>query len=166
MPAELPSAAIADAGPIIHLDELGVLFVLGGFREILVPDVVAMEAERHRPTWRSRAPAGLRTEDPPEERMRNFLRVASLDVGEAAALALWQGHTTAILLCDDLPARRYAEGIGCPVTGTLGLVLWAGRVGRLETERARALVKSIPERTTLHIRPALLDAALRSLEDD
>jgi hypothetical protein len=100
MPAELPSAAIADAGPIIHLDELGVLSVLGGFREVLVPDVVAMEAERHRPTWRSRAPAGLRTESPPQERMENFLRVGSLAVGEAAALALWREHPMAVLLCD------------------------------------------------------------------
>ena len=165
MPAELPSAAIADAGPIIHLDELGVLSVLGGFREVLVPDAVAMEADRHRPTWRSRAPAGLRTESPPEERMENFLRVAALDVGEAAALALWQEHPTAVLLCDDLAARQYAEGIGCAVTGTLGLVLWAGRVGRLELVRTRSLVKSIPDRTTLHIRPSLLAAALHSLDD-
>ena len=58
MPADLPSAAVADAGPLIHLDELDVLHVLGGFREVLVPEIVAAEANRHRPDWRSRAPAG------------------------------------------------------------------------------------------------------------
>lgn len=165
MPAELASAAIADAGPLIHLDELDVLFVLAGFREVLVPEVVAIEATRHRPRWRTTAPTVLRIENPPFERAQHLMSTASLDLGEAAAFALWENHPDAVLLCDDLAARNHAESIGCSVTGTLGLLLWAGRVGRVDIARTRELVASIPQRTTLHIRPALLTAALRSLDD-
>ena len=36
-------AAVADAGPLIHLDELDALPLLAGFTEVLVPAVVSTE---------------------------------------------------------------------------------------------------------------------------
>jgi hypothetical protein len=41
--------AILDAGPIIHLDELGCLPLLSDFQELIVPIAVWQEVERHRP---------------------------------------------------------------------------------------------------------------------
>ncbi len=168
-PAELPAAAIADAGPLIHLDELGVLDLLSGFSEVMVPSVVAAEASRHRLGWQQRAPAVTRIVEPdPErvERVRSRSDEERLDPGEVAALALWQEHQEAVLLCDDLAARRRAAAMGCEVAGTLGILLWAARTSTLDEERTRALLASIPTRSTLHLTPALLDAALRSLEAD
>ncbi len=43
-----PPVVIADAGPLIHLDELDALVVLSNFERILVPDAVWRELERHR----------------------------------------------------------------------------------------------------------------------
>jgi len=39
---------IADAGPIIHLDEPGCLDFLANFDKVLVPEAVWLEVERHR----------------------------------------------------------------------------------------------------------------------
>jgi hypothetical protein len=40
---------VCDAGPLIHLDELGVLDLLEDFDTVLVPDAVWNEVQRHRP---------------------------------------------------------------------------------------------------------------------
>ena len=40
---------IADAGPIIHLDELNSLSLLTGFDKIIIPETVWHEVQHHRP---------------------------------------------------------------------------------------------------------------------
>jgi hypothetical protein len=45
-PIEPPATAICDAGPLIHLDELGSVDLLTGFGEILVPEQVCVEVVR------------------------------------------------------------------------------------------------------------------------
>ena len=42
-------AVVCDAGPLIHLHELGCLDLLGEFSTVLVPDTVWREVEAHRP---------------------------------------------------------------------------------------------------------------------
>lgn len=44
-----PPLVICDAGPLIHLDELDALDLLADFPEVLVPDAVWREVDRHRP---------------------------------------------------------------------------------------------------------------------
>ena len=44
-----PPLVVCDAGPLIHLDELGALDLLADFAEVLVPDAVWREVAQHRP---------------------------------------------------------------------------------------------------------------------
>jgi hypothetical protein len=44
--------AVVDAGPIIHLDELGCLDLLEGLGELSIPQAVWEEVRRHRPQLR------------------------------------------------------------------------------------------------------------------
>lgn len=46
---KVPLDVVCDAGPLIHLDELGCLDLLADFRSVLVPEQVRQEVERHRP---------------------------------------------------------------------------------------------------------------------
>jgi hypothetical protein len=39
---------IADAGPVIHLDELSCLYLLADFGRVIIPETVWMEVQRHR----------------------------------------------------------------------------------------------------------------------
>lgn len=41
---------VCDAGPLIHLDELDCLDLLGDFPEVLVPEAVWREVLKHRPS--------------------------------------------------------------------------------------------------------------------
>ena len=161
-------AAVADAGPLIHLDELEALPLLAGFTEVLVPAVVSTEVSRHRSGWTDRAPSCLREADPNPQSLRALNEEAisaDLDLGELSALALWREHPDFVLLCDDLAARRTAERLGCEVAGTLGVVLWAARTGRLRVEEARTLIRAIPNQTTLHVRAALIEQVASGLDD-
>ena len=40
---------VCDAGPLIHLDEVGCVNLLADFAQVLVPDAVWVEVARHRP---------------------------------------------------------------------------------------------------------------------
>jgi len=165
----ISNAAIADAGPLIHLDEMEWLFVLETFSTVWVPPEVADEATRHRPHWKDSAPANIRIEAASPgarqwwEAERKFVQ---LDQGEKAALALWRSHQDAILLCDDLQARTVAQDFGVPVMGTLGLILRAAQFSLRPIPDVRAILTDLPKRSTLHLKPALLQRVLDSLPEE
>jgi hypothetical protein len=48
--ADPANLVVCDAGPLIHLDELGCLSLLRDFVQVQVPDAVWQEVRRHRPS--------------------------------------------------------------------------------------------------------------------
>lgn len=82
-------SVIADAGPLIHLDELNVLWLLADFAKVLVPATIASELDQHRPhlllrtevTWQHCA-AKL----PRDPRLAALCQLFSLHSGEQDAL--------------------------------------------------------------------------------
>jgi predicted nucleic acid-binding protein len=157
-----PEAAVADAGPLIHLDELSCLHLLEAYEKVWVPGTVAIETERHRQGWRKRAPGNIERIDVDAgaiDEIREKIS-ARLDLGELESLAFWQGHRDASLLCDDLKARTIARELGASVIGTLGLLIKGAKTGRIELDEALQLILSIPRRSTLHIRRDLIQVAV------
>jgi predicted nucleic acid-binding protein len=126
-----PLEVVCDAGPLIHLDEIGCLDLLLDFPIVFVPGQVWEEVGRHR------------TLDPPsaerfrripvqisaEARFQILARTFSLAVGEQAALSLMALHPTAFLLTDDSAARLAAKALGYRSYGTLGVLLRSIRRG-------------------------------------
>ncbi len=105
---EKTSIVICDAGPIIHLDELACLDLMGDFEEILIPDTVWKEIEHHRPSALEKTGTSFRR-CLPENRMSEPLSVVcqmfSLDAGEIEALAILERHPSVLFLTDDAAAR-------------------------------------------------------------
>jgi predicted nucleic acid-binding protein len=89
------TSVVCDAGPIIHLDELGCLHLLSDFQKVLLPNGVRREVLKHRKfafekrdvSW-ERASAKL----PVEEPLRTMCKIFSLDAGEVEALAVLKKH--------------------------------------------------------------------------
>jgi len=82
--------AICDAGPLIHLDELGSLDLLADF-QVWVPDAVWQEVQRHRPAALQRSILPYKhcyVSDTRTPSLVALSRVLLLDVGEREALAL------------------------------------------------------------------------------
>ena len=98
---DLP-VVIADAGPLIHLDELAALDILGDFRQVLVPDTVWLEVERHRPEALLSSNIFLcRQEVRDTAGLADALTAMyTLHAGEREALALCLAQTKSLLLTD------------------------------------------------------------------
>jgi predicted nucleic acid-binding protein len=128
--ADPASLVICDAGPLIHLDELGCLDLLRDFAEVQVPEAVWQEVARHRPSALRRRSVKLTCVSSTPEATSELIDLTEaflLDAGELAALKLMQVNPGAILLTDDAAARLVAQRLEYEVHGTIGIILRALR---------------------------------------
>jgi predicted nucleic acid-binding protein len=155
---------VCDTGPIIHLDELGCLDLLADFTEIILPVSVVEEIEKHRPVALTvKLPFRvLRAHNPPDERLAAMCSIFALDRGETEALIIMENYPAAIFLTDDASARMVAERMGFRVHGTIGVLARAIRRGQKNPEEVLSIIGSIPSKSTLFVKSALLkEIALR-----
>jgi len=149
---------VADAGPIIHLDELDCLDVLTDFEKVHVPEAVWLEVLNHRPSAMAKF-SGLFVREGPSKTsplVTALTPLYTLHSGEQEALHLCVEFGDSLLLTDDTAARLAAKSLGITAHGTLGLLVRAIRQQSRSKTQVLALLHAIPTQTTLHIRPSLL----------
>lgn len=98
---------VCDAGPLIHLDELGCLDLLCDFADVLVPSVVWQEVKLHRPSVLRRRAVKLQLRNSLPDASPALTQLAgafSRAAGELGALRLLQESSAGILLTDDAAA--------------------------------------------------------------
>jgi predicted nucleic acid-binding protein len=157
--------AVLDAGPLIHLDELGRLNLLNDFKELLVPQTVLDEALKHRPVLPLAELSNLEIISEPPLLSANLQKLAdelALHAGERAALAVMDARGGQFLLSDDAAARTVAQTVGFQTHGTIGLILRARRRGKISKAEMLQLIRDLPAQTTLHLRKELLDSILET----
>ncbi|MGZ8160398.1 MAG: DNA-binding protein [Methylobacter sp.] len=157
---------IADAGPIIHLDELGCLDLLADFGSVIVPEAVWIEVQNHRPQalMAENALFVRRSARQSSQLVKALTPLYTLHAGEQEALHLCVEYGDCLLLSDDTAARLAAKSLSITAHGTLGLLVRAIRRQSRSKSEVLALLRDIPERTTLHIRPALLAEVITNVE--
>jgi len=161
-----PPLVVCDAGPLIHLDELGCVDLLSDFSEILVPDAVWREVDLHRPDALTNPAVMLRRiapqmPEPPE--LEALAQVLSLHTGEWEALRVAIEHQPGLLLTDDTAARLAAGNLGIRTYGTIGILLRAIRRRQRSNGEVLALLQSLPARSTLHLKRSLLESVIREV---
>ena len=117
---------VADAGPLIHLDEVGCLDLLSDFSRVTVPGQVWSEVENHRPKALlsvARSWHRVSVEIPCDKIFQALIRSFSLDLGEQAAIFLMKTRPNAVFLTDDASARLAASSLNYRTHGTLGTCL-------------------------------------------
>lgn len=163
------TVVVCDAGPLIHLGELGAADLLSGFGAILVPEQVWDEVARHFPTILTTTNielVRLSVQLASDARFRALVQAFALDLGEQAALSLVQNYSNAILLTDDTAARLAAKSMGYRVQGTLGVIVRAVRQGLRTPAEVVALLQTIPDRSSLHIRQQLLQEVITQVQQE
>lgn len=161
--------AICDAGPIIHLDELDSIDLLSDFHSLIISNAVQVEIIKHRPkALQNEAPTFKIIDIPssPEPRLLILSKTLLLDKGEMESLSLMQENSEAIFLTDDSAARLVAEELGYRVHGTIGIISRAIRKKTRTPNEVIKLLKEIPERSTLFIRPVLLEEIIQKVEKE
>jgi predicted nucleic acid-binding protein len=163
---DLNPRVVCDAGPLIHLDELGCLGLLADFQEVLVPSTVRIEVMRHRPSALGSTVAfrEVRAVQAPPPDLDVLIRTLSLHEGERESLCIVRAGRADLFLTDDTAARLAARSLGIPVHGTIGLLFRAIRMGRKTSSEVTALLRALPSLSSLHIGPSLLEEFIRQAE--
>ena len=162
-------SVVCDAGPIIHLDELGCLHLMKDFDKVLVPDGVRLEVLKHRAItfkdvdvkW-----VGISHKPPLEEPLETMCRVFSLDAGEVEALAILKTEPGLTFLTDDAAARLVATRLGFRVHGTIGVLIRAIRRDLMNPKEVLDALSRIPSESSLHIKLSLLKQVISTLRQD
>lgn len=141
----MPKVIVSDTSCLILLDKIGEIELLKiVFGEITVTTEIAVEFDNALPNW-------VRIEEVANKTYQRILE-ASLDKGEASALAYAIDQADCLLIIDDLKGRKYAEQLGIRITGTLGVLIEA------KLRRHITSVKPILEKinnTNFRLTPAL-----------
>lgn len=115
---------ISDTSCLILLHKLGELDLLRlVYGKVLVTSEIAAEFKEKLPEW-------ILVEQPKNKTYQKILE-ASLDQGEASAIALALEQTDCLLIIDELKGRNYAVSLGLTITGTIGVVIAAKNAGHL-----------------------------------
>ena len=158
-----PPLVVCDAGPLIHLDELGALDLLADFAEVLVPDAVWREVMQHRPGALTHAGVTLRRIVPQMEvspELEALAQIFSLHTGEWEALRVAMEYRPGLLLTDDTAARLAAGNLRIGTHGTIGILVRAIRRRQRTKEEVLEVLRSIPDRSTLHLKRSLLESVI------
>lgn len=165
--SDVATVAVCDTGPLIHLDELNSLDLLAGFR-VWIPNAVWEEVEHHRPSALQRPAVPCERQivsGPIAPALLALGRALSLDAGELEALSIMTRLPQALFLTDDAAARLAAQELGYRVHGSIGILLRAIRRGQLSAAEVLTRLRAIPQRSSLHIRPALLEEIMTRVRE-
>ncbi|WP_254533434.1 nucleic acid-binding protein [Natrinema gelatinilyticum] len=150
--------AVADTGPLIHLDEIGALGLLSVVDRLLIPQTVYEELEA------GTVPSALTSieYENVEAEMAEF--AVDLDPGETAALAVASEHS-AVPLTDDLAARDAAEDLDVEVHGSIGVIVLGYTREELTKSKAIELMRALQTETSLFVTEAVVERGIGLLEE-
>lgn len=159
--SQVSEAPVVNASPLIYLAHSGLIPLLEiAGTPVRIPGAVAAEIRRRGPedpTVRIlRDVPWLEEIDPVESHPR--VALWNLGPGETTVLSWALDHPGCVAIIDDRAGRRCAEFLGIPFIGTLGIVLRAKRLGRIDS--ARPLVRRLQE-AGMYLSDRVLEPALK-----
>lgn len=158
--------AVSNTSVLISLSTIGQLSLLPDrFPDgVLVPPAVWKEVVEHgegRPGAHEVAGVNWITVCNVKSREIVQLLEMELDEGEAEAVVLAHEIGAEVVLLDERDARRAAKKLGLRVLGTLGILIWAKRVGKLPS--LREALDALQNQARFRISRALYERALREV---
>ena len=113
---------IADTSCLIALSKIEAIELLKElYEEIYITEEIALEFGESLPEW-------IIIENVKNKTYQQLLDIY-LDLGEASAIALALEKVDVLLILDDLKGRKEAAKLGFRITGTLGILFKAKKVG-------------------------------------
>jgi predicted nucleic acid-binding protein len=113
---------ISDTSCLILLDKIGELEILNKLFGIITTTAeVAEEFEQELPVW-------FEIRQPADKNYQSIIE-ASVDKGEASAIALAIELDDCLLIIDDLKGRKFALQLGLTIIGTIGIIVDAKLAG-------------------------------------
>ncbi len=161
--------AVVDAGPLIHLHEVGSLSLLGAFGLLYIPDAVWKETvDAGRVSEQQlRSLPNLRRTSVEQRSFQEFVvlpELRGLQNGELECLWLCVHQPCGFLLTDDLAVREQARSFGVTPVGSLGVVVRAARLGMLDLQEAEVCLRALYTSSSLFVTQAIVEMAIEQLK--
>ncbi|MDS0220642.1 nucleic acid-binding protein [Haloarcula sp. S1AR25-5A] len=152
-------AAVSDAGPLIHLAEIGSLEPLSTFDTLLVPETVYEEVDA------GGVPDGVADLSYElVEADESRVGTEELDAGERAAIAVAKEREV-VLLTDDLAARETASDADVEVHGSIGVIALGYGRGLLDRDEAASRMRALQRETSLFVTEAVVERGIQMLDE-
>jgi predicted nucleic acid-binding protein len=132
---------VCDTGPLLHLQEAGLLELLQKSGKVYIPRMVDIEMNELYPLWRKHKPEWITIEP----------------------LLLAKRLKPEWFLTDDTEARIFASSLGIEVHGSLGIVLWSAAMGHMNYSESKKALERL-SKTSLWISKDILSQAKKALE--
>lgn len=124
----MPRIVISDTSTLILFQKIDELKLLNNvYGELLTTPEIAQEFGEQLPDW-------IKIQAAKDLKYQRFLNT-QVDPGEASAIALAAEFEDALLLLDDLKARKLAKQLNFKVTGTLGVIHKAKQLSIIDKVR-------------------------------
>ena len=158
--------AVADAGPLIHLHEVGHIHLLILFDVLCIPDAVWAESVEKR---RVLPPDldNVQRHTLVDSHVEQFVHTHSLNdlhAGERESLFLCHQLDIDLLLTDDLAVRDAAKRLQILPVGSLGIVVKGYREGLLARSEAEQTIRALDNKSSLYVTSAIVEIALGQLD--
>lgn len=160
--------AVTDAGPLIHLAEVGCLTLLRVFGIVHIPDAVWSET-----VGQARVPQAdvwalsiIQRHTLPRSELERFVRenaLQDLHSGECESLYLCHRVNVPILLTDDLAVRDAAKRLGLTPVGSLGIIVRAYRLGYIALIEAERHITALYDTSSLFVTRTIVELAIEQL---
>jgi predicted nucleic acid-binding protein len=145
-------AAVIDAGPFIHLHEIGRLSLLGLFESVLVTFDIVEECEKKGVAVKAiPAVSVVMLKGKNKDFAKYLVEKYELHVGESTGISLCRQEHVSLFITDDLDARDAAKALGFEAHGTLSIVLRALRENLCTPSQAIDAVERLYADSTLFI---------------
>jgi len=124
----MPRIVISDTSTLILFQKIDEFKLLNNvYGELLTTPEIAQEFGEQLPDW-------IKIQAAKDLKYQRFLNT-QVDPGEASAIALAAEFEDALLLLDDLKARKLAKQLNFKVTGTLGVIHKAKQLSIIDKVR-------------------------------
>lgn len=153
--------AVADAGPIIHLSEIGAMKAFSVLAEVFIPEEVFNETKNLSVPNIKKVNLNEKHKDLAKILTSSY----NLDLGEAEAISLCMQEGIRLFLTDDMDARTVAKHYTFEVHGTVGLLVESFRAGIFTEKEAIAKLELLRTKSTLFITKDLLDWSIKRIRE-
>ncbi len=160
--------SVVDAGPIIHLKEIGCLFYLKLFPTLHIPHAVWYETVGYGHVSGEELTKlnNIKRHTVQKTAVDRFIKshkFDDLDQGERECLYLCKKINVPLILTDDLAVRDAAVRLGIVPAGSLGIVVKSYRVGEISLSEAEDKLYALYEVSSLFVTKAIVDVAIENL---
>lgn len=157
-------AAVTDAGPLIHLSEIGSITLLHAFDTIHVPHAVCLEIGKHNKNISKEIYiTNHNLSEAQISKFTNEMGLEKLHSGEIECLYLCKQIDLPILLTDDLAVREAAKSLQITPIGSLGIVIKAYKNGQISLTEAEQNINNLYDISSLFVTRAIVELVIEQL---